>query len=94
MTKKKLQYNVVLSGKSLRKAKRIQRKKQLESGKLLQSPLGKMRPRQERKAMAKALKVGFIPRYNGEVIEKKFVNIPYLKDGKETGYTKLALEVK
>lgn len=63
MTKEKLTYEVVLTGRSLRKASRAKKRKALK-GELI-SPIGKMRSRQERKAMAKALKITFIPRYNG-----------------------------
>lgn len=70
MEKKKLIYDVVLkSRKALRKLKRTQNKKQLTSPIGL-SPLGKMRSRQERKAMAKALKIPFTPKYNGLVFKK------------------------
>jgi hypothetical protein len=61
----KLTYEIVLTGRSLRKAVRAKKRKELK-GELI-SPIGKMRSRQERKAMAKALKIPFQPRHNGPV---------------------------
>lgn len=92
MSKNKLSYEMVLTGKAERKMWRL-RKKKAKKG-IGSSPLGKMRSRQERKAMAKSLKVPFQPRYNGILINKPFSLIETLKDGKLTGYTKLIQEVK
>lgn len=92
MTKEKLQYDVVLTkGKSARELKRTQEKKKLEELKgKLQSPLGKMRSRQERKAMAKALKINFNPRYNGTTLRKKeFKLVEFKYPGKSTVYLRL-----
>lgn len=65
---KKLNYEVVLFGKELRKMQRA--KKKIKTG-LDVSPLGSMRPRRERKLVAKQLKMPFIPRYNGLVFKLK-----------------------
>jgi uncharacterized protein YaaW (UPF0174 family) len=53
-------------GRKVLRNKAAKEIKQHESG-LTQSPLGKMRSRQERKKMAKALGVPFTPQYNGPV---------------------------
>jgi hypothetical protein len=92
MTKAKKQYDLVLSGKSLRAAMRLQSKKAKKG--VLTSPLGKMRSRQDRKTMAKILKVDFQPRYNGPVIEKAWKLVPRMHGNKPSGYTKLVLEAK
>jgi hypothetical protein len=86
--KKKLQYDVVLFGKELKKMNR--RKARAAKKGILESPLGKMRSRQERKSMAKSLKVPFTPRYNGEVIKKQW----QLVTAKNKKYTKLVLVAK
>jgi hypothetical protein len=88
MTKAKKKYDVVLTGKSLRAAMRLQAKKAKKG--ILTSPLGKMRSRQERKAMSKSLGVSFQPRYNGPVIDKAWKVIP----AKNPKYTQLVLEAK
>ena len=48
-------------------AKATPKNKMKKSPGITSSPLGKMRPRQERKAMAKSLKIPFNPQYNGPV---------------------------
>lgn len=88
--KKKLTYDVVLTtGKAARALKRA-RLKQSQSAFENHSPLGKMRNRQERKAIAKSLKIAFNPRYNGIVINKGWK----LVTAKNEKYTKLVLEAK
>lgn len=84
---KKLTYDVVLVGKSARKMERAKKRAEEKKG-ILESPLGKMRPRQERKAIAKSLKVPFKSRYNGPVFKlehKPFEN--------EKGYVKYKSEL-
>jgi hypothetical protein len=87
---KKLQYDVVLTkGRTARTAARATARKLNKKG-VLTSPLGKMRSRQDRKTMAKILKVDFQPRYNGPVTEMVWKLIP----AKNPKYTKLVLEAK
>lgn len=86
--KKKFIYPLVLTkGKSARALKRNLEKAamKIEIG---LSPLGKMRPRQERKKISKALKVPFKPRYNGVILGLK--HIPF-ED--ERGYIKYKSEL-
>lgn len=81
---------VILSGGKLgRKILRNMAKKAIVDNKgKLESPLGKLRSRQERKAMAKALKIAFTPRYNGPVYK-------YVSGKNEEGNViKLLTEVK
>ena len=93
--KKKLTYEVVLTtGKSARALTRSKAKR-YDTKEIGPSTLGKMRSRQERKAMAKTLKVPFQPRYNAAVVNAGWKLVPTLKkDGTPTGYTKLILEAK
>jgi hypothetical protein len=91
MAKNKLVYELVLkTGKSARALIRSKAKRYDKRNGIGPSPLGKMRSRQERKAMAKILKVPFQPRYNGEVINMGWKLIP----AKNPKYTKLVLAVK
>jgi hypothetical protein len=91
MSEKKKVFEVVLTtGKSARALKRLAEKYNIMKQGIGSSPLGKMRSRQERKAMAKSLKVPFQPRYNGEFTQMKFSLIT----AKNKKYTKLVLAVK
>lgn len=71
MTEAKKQHkrysNKELRGAAKHLAKATPRYKAKKSPGINHSPLGKMRPRQERKAMAKSLGIPFNPKYNGPV---------------------------
>lgn len=72
MKNKKIEYPVVLkSGKSFRKMNRIRYRKMIESNKNLSSPIDVIKDRKERRALAKKLKVPFLPQYNGIFLKLK-----------------------
>lgn len=88
----KVEFSIVAGGSIGRKLLRRIAKAELKKNKgKLESPLGKMRSRQERKAMAKSLKIPFTPRYNGEVTKMEWELVPNKKNEK---YTQLVLGVK
>jgi hypothetical protein len=89
--KKRWTYDIVVTGKSLRAVKKYQEKKTKDVTGNNKSMLGKMRNRQERKAMAKTLKIPFSPKYNAPFTKMGYKLIETKKDSK---YTKLVLEVK
>lgn len=78
-----------------RKLLRSIAKRQLQKNKgTLESPLGKMRSRQERKAMAKSLGVPFTPRYNGAIYRKETKLVEVSRDDRTTTYMHTVSEVK
>jgi hypothetical protein len=93
MSNKKLQYDVVLTtGKSARTLER-NKKKKLKKG-VLESPLGKMRSRQERKEMAKSLGIPFTPRYNGLRFKLEHTLVKAYEDREYTRVKSMMVEVK
>lgn len=72
----------------------IARRELIKKKGALESTLGKMRSRQERKATARALKIDFNPRYNGPVFKTESKLVEVQKEGKTTTYLKLVTEVK
>jgi hypothetical protein len=84
---KTFQFDMVLIGKSARKMYRAKIRSAEKKG-ILESPLGKMRPRRERKSIAKSLKVLFFPRYNGMMF--KLEHKPFKN---EKGYVKYKSEL-
>lgn len=91
---KQVEFIIISGGRIGREILRNIAKHEIKKNKgQLESPLGKMKSRQERKAMAKALKINFNPRYNGPVFKTENKLIEVKKEGK-TPYMKLVSEVK
>lgn len=81
-------------GRWVRKLLRNVAKNQLQRNKgKLESPLGKMRSRQERKAMAKSLGIPFNPRYNGPTYRKE-TKLVEVESKKGIKYLQTTTEVK